>query len=358
MDVRANGKISKVNAVPARQAVSRSYWLCQILGWTAVCAFNVSLSVFAAASVTAFVTIYGVTSLAGIALSHVWRGMLKRRAWLDGALPVPWAKLAAWVCFFGLMLLIVASAMFYVVRPAGMSTGFGWLPGATAFWILTFAAWTTLYGLVQSRRRASRLESERLRLDVLAKDAELRALQAQINPHFYFNSLNSLRALIYENPNAAAGMVDQLASLMRYMLTSGENKTVPLRAEIAAVRAYLAIEKIRFEDRLRPSFSIDAACDEQPIPPMALQTLVENAVKHGVERYPDGSAVEIAALREGHVVNVSVTNRGVLAGQPGTTRVGVLNTEKRLALLLGAEATLRLTENGGNVTATLLLPAT
>jgi Histidine kinase len=370
MDVRTNGKISEMNAAeriaagaPALVLPSavvrpyRGYWLCQIAGWSVVCVFNSAFVLFSIPqALPEYLLIYGMTSLAGLGLSHVWRGMLKRRGWLDGAAHTPWRLLAMWIIAFGMVLMMVASAMFFIVRPQGMAGGYSWVPSAITFWIFTFVFWTGFYSFSQSRRRATRLEAERLRLEVLAKDAELRALQAQINPHFYFNSLNSLRALIYENPNAAAGMVDQLAGLMRYTLMSSDAKTVPLRAEMDAVRAYLAIEKIRFEDRLRVTISVDPTCEQQPIPPMTVQTLVENAVKYGVERSANGSDIDITIARVEGGVNVRVTNSGVLALRGDSTRVGFTNSQKRLALLCGASASLQLTERDGKVIATLDLP--
>jgi Histidine kinase len=370
MDVRANGKISEVNAAErmtaGAQALAsssdvarphRGYWICQVAGWGLVCSFNSAFVLFSMPqALPSYLLIYGVASIAGIGLSHVWRGILKRRGWLERVDRTPWLTLAGVVCAFGVLLLMVTSAMFFIVRPQGMMSGYAWVPSAAIFWIFTFIAWTGFYAFVQSRRRAVRLDAERLRLEVLAKDAELRALQAQINPHFFFNSLNSLRALIYENPNAAAGMVDQLAGLMRYTLASSDAKTVPLRAEMDAVRAYLAIEKIRFEERLRVNISIDPGCEQQPIPPMTVQALVENAVKYGVERSASGSDIDIKITREEGYVNVQVSNSGVLAARNDSTRVGFTNSQKRLALLSGASATLQLSERDGRVIATLDLP--
>jgi Histidine kinase len=370
MDVRANGKISEVNAAErmtaGAQALAlpsgaaqpyRGYWICQAAGWGLVCAFNSAFVLFSMPqALPSYLLIYGVASIAGVGLSHVWRGILKRRGWLEGTGRTPWLPLAGFIGAFGISLMMVTSIMFFVVRPSGMASGYAWVPSAIIFWVLTFVVWTGFYTFVQSRRRAVRLEAERLRLEVLAKDAELRALQAQINPHFYFNSLNSLRALIFENPSAAAGMVDQLAGLMRYTLTSSEAKTVSLQKEMGAVRAYLAIEKIRFEERLRVNISIDPGCEQQPIPPMTVQALVENAVKHGVERSPGGSDIDISITRAGDRVQVRVTNSGTLTAHGDSTRMGFINSQKRLALLSGESATLQLLETNGSVTATLDLP--
>jgi LytS/YehU family sensor histidine kinase len=225
------------------------------------------------------------------------------------------------------------------------------------FWVAMFFAWTVCYMAALSVRRARRAEATSLRLELQAKEVELRALQAQVNPHFFFNSLNSMRALIYEDPESAAQMVDQLAGLMRYALQSGELETVPLEAELEAVRCYLAIEKIRFEERLRARIDVEPGLGQVRIPPMALQTLVENAVKYGVELSPTGSDIHISARSDAGVARIDVANVGAIRVSADSTRVGLVNTRKRLELALGNDASLAVSESGGWVRATLHLPS-
>jgi LytS/YehU family sensor histidine kinase len=209
---------------------------------------------------------------------------------------------------------------------------------------------------VQAIRRNARLEAEALRLQVAAKEAELRALQAQVNPHFFFNSLNSVRALIYEDRDAAALMIDRMASLMRYALQSGRNGLAPLAAELDVVQAYLAIEQIRFEERLRATLHIEPGLEQVHVPPMSLQTLVENAVKYGVEASAGGSDIEVHARRGQGCVQLEVANTGALRGASQSTQVGLDNARKRLALSVGPDATLDLREHDGWVRATITLP--
>ncbi|MEG0886416.1 MAG: histidine kinase, partial [Janthinobacterium sp.] len=134
---------------------------------------------------------------------------------------------------------------FHVMYPPGTIRGIAWLPGALLFWFGVFLTWTVFYFTTLSLRRAAHLEAETLRLQLRGREAELRALQAQVNPHFFFNSLNSVRALIFEDRDAAAHMIDQLAKLIRHALQSGQHPTVPLAAELDAVRAYLATQGIK-----------------------------------------------------------------------------------------------------------------
>lgn len=230
------------------------------------------------------------------------------------------------------------------------------IPMEMAFWCTVMLGWTICYMAAVALRRASRLEAEALRLEVLAKDAELRALQSQVNPHFFFNSLNSVRALMYENIDNAAHMVDQLATLMRYTLMSTFSDCVPLQQELDAVHAYLGIEKLRFEERLRAHFEIDDVMAHVTIPPMTLQTLVENAVKYGVERRTDGSEIRITARQSGGHAVIEVANQGSLLANAGSTRVGMGNARKRLELAKGEQSSLDLSEHDGWVKATLRFP--
>jgi LytS/YehU family sensor histidine kinase len=206
-------------------------------------------------------------------------------------------------------------------------------------------------------RRANQFEATALRMEVQAKDSELRALQAQVNPHFFFNSLNSIRALVYEEPDSASQMIDQLASLMRYALQTGQLHKVPLKKELEAVEAYLAIEKIRFEERLRASITVEPGLEQVMVPPMSLQTLVENAVKYGVEMSTTGSDILITARRSGDNALIEIANAGAIRSFGDSTKVGLTNTRKRLALSIGEEASLQLSENSGWVRATLQFPA-
>ncbi|MYM32477.1 sensor histidine kinase [Duganella sp. CY15W] len=329
------------------------YWIFQLAGWS-------FLPLMMTASMPVEVRLNGLIiaswgALSGIILSDIWHRILKRR--IHYGIAVNWAMMLRAVLVLGVINTGTQTLGYALIKPFGEWHGVAWLPGALLFWWAAHMVWNICYMAVLSLRRANRAEAETLRLEVAAKDAELRALQAQVNPHFFFNSMNSVRALIYEDQNAAAQMIDQLASVMRYALQSGHHDTVPLAAEIEAVQAYLAIEKIRFEERMRVSVDIGMGLERVRIPPMALQTLVENAVKYGVETSPTGSDIRIRAQRlDNGAVHIEIANLGAIVPFANSTKVGLVNTRKRLALALGANAQLDLSENSGWVRATLTLP--
>lgn len=323
------------------------YWILQLIGWTLV--FTVVVLTYGRFLSLATCAWYGVS---GLLLSDLWHRVIKARRWSAGK--IKWRMFLGPVFLLGPLQTISVATAIYV--ELGKVDGLAWLPSALAFWICIFLVWHIGYLAALALRRANQFEATALRMEVQAKDSELRALQAQVNPHFFFNSLNSIRALVYEEPDSASQMIDQLASLMRYALQSGQSDTVPLHKELSAVEAYLAIEKIRFEERLRASIEVEPGLEDVRIPPMSLQTLVENAVKYGVEMSTTGSDIRITARRAGGNAVIEIANAGAIRAIGDSTKVGLTNTRKRLALSMGEEASLQLSESSGWVRATLQFP--
>ncbi|UXI69037.1 sensor histidine kinase [Tahibacter amnicola] len=337
------------------------YWACQLGGWCALTALSVLSTSFGPwESVWRFALAKTLCMGAGLALSHQWRGYLRRRGWLHGNAAVPFRPI-----FIGLLALaaLATAALVLVdliIRNGALLAEPAEVPVLIAFillgWFAVFAMWTVCYSAALSRRRALRMELDLLKLEVNAKDTELRALQSQVNPHFFFNSLNSIRSLIYQDRDAAAQAVTRLASMMRHSLQAGASPTARLAEELAAIDAYLSIEHLRFDDRLQLRLQIEPGLEEVKLPPMALQTLVENAVKHGVERSTGACELRVSAQRHGDRVLLSVANQGRLSESSESTRLGLANTAKRLNLLFGTDAACSLLERDGWVVASIELP--
>jgi hypothetical protein len=201
-------------------------------------------------------------------------------------------------------------------------------------------------------------ERRALEAQVGAREAELRALRAQLNPHFLFNSLNSINALVGSDPEGARRMCEGLGDFMRRTLSLGGRPAVSLAEEIALVDRYLEIERVRFGPRLAVERAIEPAAEGCAVPPLLLQPLVENAVKHGVAGRVGGGTVRIAAQREGARLVVAVENP-VDDDAPATAgeRHGLENVRRRLAALGGGDARLEVSEGGGAFRVTLSLAA-
>lgn len=227
--------------------------------------------------------------------------------------------------------------------------GFGFL-----LYLLAMAASYLAAAFAASR------EAERrgLELQVLAREAELRALRAQIDPHFLFNSLQSISALTTADPAAARRMCLMLADFLRDTLALGARDRISLAKELTLARRFLAIEQMRYGDRLRVEVASSDA-DACEVPPLLLQPLVENAVTHGIAHLLDGGTVAIRAERRAATLSITVENPSD-ADRPGGRGIGVglRNVKNRLHTLYGAEASLRTAERGGRFVAQVDLPLT
>jgi len=227
---------------------------------------------------------------------------------------------------------------------AGIFVGFTW----------AFVGWAAIYYVVPIRRRRDALQLE---LAVTAREAQLRALRAQINPHFLFNSLNSLRHLIGTHPDRAQAVVTNLADILRYALDSDRRDLAPLNEELAAVDRYLELEHVRFEERLRVERAIDPSTLAIRVPPMLLQTLVDNAIKHGISELTAGGVVRLEAHVDAGRLTLMVRNTGALRNGSTSTGYGLRNARERLRLLYGNDASLTLRDLDGTTEARVEIPA-
>jgi two-component system LytT family sensor kinase len=223
------------------------------------------------------------------------------------------------------------------------------------YWIILFGYYAfDYYAKYRDRElRASQLETR-------LSQAQLEALKMQLNPHFLFNTLNTISSLMYTDPDAADAMMTRLSELLRLTLDTQAAQEVTLRDEIEMLERYLEIERIRFEDRLRVKVDIAPELLDARVPNFALQPLVENAIRHGIALRPEGGQLQISAsMREG-VLTILVRDDGpgLQAGnQPRREGIGVANTRARLAQLYGAAHRFEMTNAiGGGLLVTLELP--
>jgi len=221
---------------------------------------------------------------------------------------------------------------------------------------------TLRWRLAESLREVEEVRLREARLREQAARAELAALQARINPHFFFNTLNTISSLVEEDPRRAGDLVTTLAELFRYTFRATESRPVRLEEELEFVRRYLTIEQARFGERLHVVSEVSAAALQVSVPGLLLQPLVENAVGHGVAPLRRGGTVRIAAHVESEelVVEVSDDGRGLPPhGDPVRPGHGLDNVRQRLATLYGERGRLSLAPGvGGNgAVATLRIPA-
>jgi sensor histidine kinase YesM len=217
--------------------------------------------------------------------------------------------------------------------------------------ILTYFLFESLTNLSEKNAREAKLES-------LVKETELKMLRSQINPHFLFNSLNSISSLTVTDPEKARSMVVKLSDFMRYALSRKDEQPVSFRSELENLRLYLDIEKVRFGDRLSTEEHIEGITLDAKIPTMLLQPLYENAVKHGVyESTGCVSIVTTAGVSEG-ILAITISNSYENGASPAKgTGTGLLNVIRRLELTYGNQASLRTEKKDGEFTVNLYMPA-
>jgi LytS/YehU family sensor histidine kinase len=235
----------------------------------------------------------------------------------------------------------------------------GWvfttLPFGTGVYFALVGIEHALWYMAQARER----EAQAARLAAQLAEARLGALRMQLNPHFLFNSLNAITVLVRDQNSAAASrMLELLSDVLRLVLRAGGSHEASLSTELEFLERYLAIEQVRFSDRLRPCIDVDPAIRSATVPQFILQPLVENALRHGISRRADAGLLEVRGHRDGDTLVLTVRDDGPGVGRslPGAG-VGLPNTRARLAALYGNRASLEIANvDGGGVVATIRLP--
>ncbi len=210
--------------------------------------------------------------------------------------------------------------------------------------LIGFAFRTTIAGLTLK----AELAQERERLEAAeraAVQANLRALQAQIEPHFLFNTLANVTGLIHKEPDLAKRMLEEFIAYLRATLAATREEQTTLGQEFALMKNFLAVLQIRMGERLQVAFDLPAELSGMPIPQMLLQPLVENAIKHGLEPYIDGGEIALGARREDETLVITIADTGIGFGNTTSGGVGLQNVRERLAKLFGEAARLMIEDN-------------
>ena len=232
------------------------------------------------------------------------------------------------------------------------------VPVVLAVAIVLYALAAALHYLLMAFEETQRAERSALELELLAREAELRSLRAQIDPHFLFNALNSISSLIGSDAAAARAMCVMLAEFLRESLRVGSATTISLGDEMALTEKYLAVERVRFGPRLHFERELSPEAGSCGVPPLVLQPLVENAVRHGVAGLVDGGVIRIAARRVGGQLSLTVENP-VAAESPKSSGngLGLANVRGRLVASYGEDATVTTRREDGAFRVELTWPA-
>jgi sensor histidine kinase YesM len=339
------------------------YWWCQIVGWS----INIAMSVF-------FVTTFGepdnyfflslfFTCLLGVLITHVMRYNIHSLKVLSKPLKTQIFYLVGLTIVFAIFFGVLTEAIDYLIgynpdklqKYTKMQRLF--FSSFNGMWLLL--VWNMIYYIYHYVETNRKQELDTFRLEAMVKSLELKTIKSHINPHFIFNALNSIRALVDENPERARTAITELSNILRSSMQAEKMETVPLKQELDIVQDYLALEHMRFEERLKIEMDIDEDTLLQPIPPMMLQTLVENAIKHGISKRINGGTIKIISdFREDHH-ELIVQNSGTLNGYVGMSKdgFGIKSTQDRLNLLYQGKANFQIRDiEGGMVESKIIMP--
>lgn len=216
--------------------------------------------------------------------------------------------------------------------------------------------WLVLYMAIKIFIHLRQAKIESLELKAELKESQLNTLKGQINPHFMFNSLNNIRGLILEDKHKARDMITRLSEMLRYSLNKDTVDTINLEDELEMVDNYIALSKIQLENRLDFDKNIDENLLKAQIPPMIIQMLIENAIKHGIANQAQGGDVQLNIYAKDENLHIEVSNTGTLTQNSDSTQLGIKNIQKRLKLLYKNHASFSLKQLADKVIASIEMP--
>jgi two-component system LytT family sensor kinase len=329
------------------------YWLFQIVGW-GLFVLMYFFFAFTFEKITySFVSNLIIFVTLGVSFSHIMRAAIIRTNVLIQPIQQQLIGLAIITIFFALTLGVLQSAFTYLLNLRTNTeksfTETKVIISNTFHALIYLFVWNCIYFIYHYIEKNRKQQVDTLKLEALVKELELKTIKAHINPHFIFNALNSIRALIDENPGRARTAVTELSNILRSSMQAEKLETVTLEKELNIVKDYLALEHIRFEERLRIEYEIEEDTLDLPVPPMMLQTLVENAIKHGISKQLEGGSVKIISSFTNKFHELKVQNTGYLNGSLNVDGFGLASTENRLHLMFGDKAHFQISEIVGNM---------
>jgi len=331
------------------------YWICQVIGW----------SIYGILTVIAYTVTrqYDPQQAFGVFLevifylisTHILRTIFIKAGWLNLKLPRLIPRLLVFTYLFSgvnYIYLLGIESLTNVISSKDLSL-LSILVNTLIYWLFYFL-WSVFYIAFHYVDRYNKS----LRAKTEARETELNNLKAQLNPHFIFNALNGIRALVDENPEKSKESITQLSHILRNSLVADRKNLVPFSEELKTVTDYLALESIRYEERLTTKFDIDRNSGGFMVPPLMLQTLVENGIKHGITNLKGGGEISISTKVKKKYLTLKIRNSGQLSNNSdSSTGYGLENTKKRLKLIFGEEAGFKIrNESPRNVLCSLSIP--
>jgi two-component system LytT family sensor kinase len=338
----------------------RLYWTLQIGGWLLYAVVQIFSAIIAGGGTPDRITFLFLESMLPLIVTHAARAIFKPGAWLKIGVPRLIARVLLMSLLCGFVYYFLRLPVSYMVGMYDGEVAFdlGWILGLSSVYAVIFFLWFVLYFTFHYFDQYNKS----LKYEASMVQIELNNLKSQLNPHFIFNALNSIRALVDENPDKSKQAINQLSNILRNSLATDKKGLTKFGDELKIVRDYLGLEHIRFEERLKTEFDIHPDSHKFYVPPLMIQTLVENGIKHGISKLTAGGVIQIKTTVENGRLNIRIRNSGRLVNndkkdkkKPGG--LGIKNTIQRLKLIYGDEASFRiLNENDNFVVTELVIP--
>lgn len=333
------------------------YWIAQLVGWIAYSSLiflatyendNSKINGFFLLNISSLI-------VCGIFCTHLMRGFFFRFNWLDLKLTalIPRILLASSICSATISASTIGLSILLDHREKDSLTFLTFMINIFAVLVLILF-WNSIYFTYHYFQKLRQQEMDNISLDAKKTEIELKNLRSQLNPHFLFNLLNSIRALVDIDPEQAKNAITHLSILLRKSLILGKENLIPLQEELEMVSNYLDLEKIRFEERLQVLLIHDEQLNYFLIPPFSLQLLVENAIKHGIAHLVNGGKITIETKKADNLVLISVSNTGKINTKRSQSGIGLENMKKRLEIQFKGMADFQLHEDEDTVRALLL----
>lgn len=295
----------------------------------------------------------GLVLAINVLVSHFYRKYVTKYNWIMNPIGFLIIKIVIASLLFGFLFSITTNVSRMVVWQEEISL---FTLDALIIGVLVYFIWSILYFVYLLFYKVRRAQFKNMEMLALNTEVELKNLRSQLNPHFMFNAMNSIRALVDEDPELSKKAITQLSNVLRNALIYSKKNLITIKEELAIVDDYLSLEKIRYEERLKVKTEIEESSLSVLIPPLLLQTITENAIKHGISKLMGGGTINYEIRIIDNYLSIIVSNTGKLdENHKSETGIGVKNTIKRLKLIYGNEATFNLRQVGEEVKSEILI---
>ena len=340
------------------------YWKCQLMGWSIVSIYW-AYTVYTRDNYGVFYTFlnYLLDASIGIFLTHLYRNYALKSNWSRLPIKKLFIKVVPAVLFLSFLYMELNNLkwhgfmLFFFDNEYNLLTSLLYWDPILITGLRLMSIWVLAYHLYHYYQKEVVTAKENAQLSLIAKQAQLDNLSAQLNPHFLFNSLNSIKSLVIENPDTARRAIDLLSDLLRSSLYEKDKDLISINEELALVKDYIELEKLRFEERLTIDIFIDETLVNFKIPTLSIQLLVENAIKHGIDKIIKGGLITVNIRKENNQIYIQVQNPGKLSIDTSSKGLGLRNLKERLEIQYKNKAFFSLLEVDINtVEATIILP--